>query len=38
VALSAMLDRIRRPDLPARHIRLHCGLIVRASCGTPAAA
>lgn len=38
VALSAMLDRIRRPDLPARHVRLHCDLIVRASCGTPAAA
>ena len=33
-ALSAMLDRIRRPDLPPRDIFLQCELIVRASCGT----
>ena len=32
-ALSAMLDRIRRPDLPPRDIFLQCELIVRASCG-----
>jgi GntR family transcriptional regulator of arabinose operon len=35
-ALSAMLDRIRRPDLPPRDIFLQCELIVRASCGTHA--
>jgi GntR family transcriptional regulator of arabinose operon len=38
VALSVMLERIQRRDLPARHVRLHCDLIIRASCGTPAAA
>ena len=32
-ALSAMLDRVRRTDLPAREILLPCDLIVRASCG-----
>jgi GntR family transcriptional regulator, arabinose operon transcriptional repressor len=32
-ALSAMLERVSRPDLPARDILLHCDLIVRASCG-----
>jgi GntR family transcriptional regulator of arabinose operon len=33
-ALTAMLERVTRPDLPARDILLHCDLIVRASCGT----
>jgi GntR family transcriptional regulator of arabinose operon len=37
VALNVMLERIQRRDLPARHVRLHCDLIVRASCGTAAA-
>jgi DNA-binding LacI/PurR family transcriptional regulator len=32
-ALTAMLERVSRPDLPARDILLHCDLIVRASCG-----
>jgi GntR family transcriptional regulator, arabinose operon transcriptional repressor len=32
-ALSAMLQRVSRPDLPARDILLHCDLVVRASCG-----
>lgn len=32
-ALSAMLERVTRTDLPARDILLHCELIVRASCG-----
>ncbi len=32
-ALGAMLDRIRRPELPPRDIFLPCELVVRASCG-----
>ena len=32
-ALSAMLERVRRPAVPARDIFLHCSLVVRASCG-----
>jgi GntR family transcriptional regulator of arabinose operon len=32
-ALSAMLQRVLRSDLPARDILLHCDLVVRASCG-----
>lgn len=32
-ALSAMLERVKRTDLPPRDILLHCDLIVRASCG-----
>lgn len=32
-ALSAMLERVRRTDLPARDILLDCDLVVRASCG-----
>jgi len=32
-ALTAMLDRVRRPDLPPRDILLHPKLVVRASCG-----
>ena len=34
-ALSAMLDRIARRDLPARDILLRGELVVRRSCGTP---
>ena len=33
-ALSAMLERVARPDLPARDILLHCQLVVRESCGS----
>jgi GntR family transcriptional regulator, arabinose operon transcriptional repressor len=36
-ALSAMLERVRRKDLPARDILLDCELIVRESCGSSAA-
>ena len=32
-ALTAMLERVNRPDLPARDILLQCELIVRGSCG-----
>jgi DNA-binding LacI/PurR family transcriptional regulator len=32
-ALSAMLERIARPDLPPRDILLHCELVIRESCG-----
>jgi GntR family transcriptional regulator, arabinose operon transcriptional repressor len=33
VALSVMLQRIERPDLPPRDTRLRCELIIRESCG-----
>lgn len=33
-AMNVMLDRIERPDTPARDILLDCELIVRQSCGT----
>jgi GntR family transcriptional regulator, arabinose operon transcriptional repressor len=33
VAMAAMLQRIERPDLPAREIHLPCELVVRESCG-----
>ncbi len=33
VALSMMLTRVARPELPAHDIRLRCELIVRESCG-----
>lgn len=33
-ALTAMLERVERADLPARDILLHCDLIVRESCGS----
>ncbi len=33
-ALGAMLERVARPDLPARDILLPCELIVRDSCGS----
>jgi DNA-binding LacI/PurR family transcriptional regulator len=32
-AIAAMLDRVRRTDLPARDILLQCDLVVRQSCG-----
>ena len=32
-ALSVMLDRVARRDLPPRDVLLHCELIVRESCG-----
>jgi DNA-binding LacI/PurR family transcriptional regulator len=32
-ALSVMLERVQRPDVPARDIFLHCALVVRDSCG-----
>jgi DNA-binding LacI/PurR family transcriptional regulator len=32
-ALGAMLDRVRRRDLPARDILLPCKLVIRSSCG-----
>lgn len=32
-ALSAMLERVTRAELPARDILLHCDLVVRSSCG-----
>ena len=34
VAISAMLDRLREPRLPARDILLNFDLVVRNSCGT----
>jgi GntR family transcriptional regulator, arabinose operon transcriptional repressor len=33
VAMAAMLERVKRPDLAARDILLHCDLVVRESCG-----
>jgi DNA-binding LacI/PurR family transcriptional regulator len=32
-ALTAMLERVARPDLPARDILLRADLVVRESCG-----
>jgi GntR family transcriptional regulator of arabinose operon len=32
-ALSAMLERVKRPGAPSRDIFLHCTLVIRASCG-----
>jgi GntR family transcriptional regulator, arabinose operon transcriptional repressor len=34
VAMSTMLERLERPDLPARDILLNCTLVVRESCGS----
>jgi GntR family transcriptional regulator, arabinose operon transcriptional repressor len=34
-AISAMLDRLREPRLPARDILLNFDLVVRSSCGAP---
>ncbi len=34
VALSVMLERVARRDLPARDTRLRCELVVRESCGS----
>jgi DNA-binding LacI/PurR family transcriptional regulator len=31
--MTAMLDRIAQPDLPARDIFLHTTLVIRRSCG-----
>jgi DNA-binding LacI/PurR family transcriptional regulator len=36
IAMSAMLDRLAYPDLPARDISLSCTLVVRKSCGANA--
>ncbi len=36
VAMAAMLERVARPELPARDILLDCRLVVRRSCGAPA--
>jgi DNA-binding LacI/PurR family transcriptional regulator len=33
-ALTAMLERVSRKDLPARDILLHADLVIRESCGT----
>jgi GntR family transcriptional regulator, arabinose operon transcriptional repressor len=38
VAISTMLERLARPDIPARDILLDCHLIVRGSCGSKRAA
>ena len=37
IALTAMLERAARPDLPVREILLDCQLVVRKSCGGQAA-
>jgi len=37
-ALAVMLERIARPDMVAREVRLGCELIVRESCGARLAA
>ena len=37
VALSVMLERVARRDLPARDMRLRCELVVRESCGSATA-
>ena len=34
VAISTMLERLARPDIPARDILLDCHLVVRSSCGS----
>jgi GntR family transcriptional regulator of arabinose operon len=34
MALSLMLDRIARPDLPTQDLPLGCELVVRKSCGS----
>lgn len=36
-ALAMMLERIARPELPVRDVRLQCKLVVRESCGAPLA-
>ena len=33
VAIGAMLERLRQPELPARDILLNFHLVVRESCG-----
>ena len=37
-AMSAMLERIARPDMPVRDVLLECPLVVRDSCGARLAA
>ena len=37
-ALAMMLERIARPELPVRDVRLQCELIVRESCGATSGA
>jgi len=37
-ALTTMLERLARPDRPARDVLLHATLVVRDSCGAPAGA
>jgi DNA-binding LacI/PurR family transcriptional regulator len=37
-AVSAMLERVRQPDLPPREILLHGSIVVRESCGAAAGA
>lgn len=32
-AMTAMVERVARPDLPPRDVLLHCELVVRESCG-----
>jgi DNA-binding LacI/PurR family transcriptional regulator len=33
-AMSVLLDRLKRPDMPARDVLLECEIVVRQSCGT----
>ena len=37
MAMAVMLDRIANPDLPPRDVLLRCEVVVRKSCGNPAA-
>ncbi len=37
VAMSVMLDRIHRPEQPVRDVRVRTELVIRQSCGSPAA-
>jgi DNA-binding LacI/PurR family transcriptional regulator len=37
VAMATMFERLKDPDLPIREISLSCRLVVRKSCGSPAA-
>lgn len=34
-AMSLMLERVSRPEMPSRHVVLDCPLIIRQSCGAP---
>jgi DNA-binding LacI/PurR family transcriptional regulator len=33
IALRLMLERLERPDMPARQVLLDCSLVIRESCG-----